>query len=529
MLCGFTGLLSPWPHSSDASSSVHRSERGSPLVSPSLQAEVSLLRDLVASPSARMAAVAVFGIAHRLGSSLRHGWQPILRIIFRMRDLHILDPGMLVESDGDLLDPIQRRLFNSEVLSQRKKLLKERSQNSNENKGGLLRWIFGGGGGSGKTDKKKKSKLKPRNKFKHVEMWNHGAHTDASKSVTYRSEKSLLSMSHPASNQGIGGSSSSLPVISPPNGMVDDFELPSELIGGDEDDDDDDDDDDDEDGASSLNDTPEKKEEIEQLTKERSNLRAIATQQVAACQVSEIIWDSRELSEPGLWALLHSLTAAIHAHLPPDEMSCLIKMKIKKQGDEDDEEDDDEVEEKKNDKAVGSAPNNRMVERIDERVGLLPLDQNTNAVNVAPREVYLPPLSSACLPFAEVLLTEISLRNRDRVACTWPLLKEHYKRRLQGAKVVSFGVEKAATGLLRLVARVASRPGMSTQMLSEALSWLLPTYAQPEVVRFLSTHLGCGLLRIVRHTDSLVELPPHHWNALFGLLQICAESKKEGS
>ena len=111
------------------------------------------------------------------------------------------------------------------------------------------------------------------------------------------------------------------------------------------------------------------------------------------------------------------------------------------------------------------------------------------------RQVYLPPLSAPCLPFAEVLLVEIGLRNRDRAARVWPLLSEHYRRRLLphrnqttmtsnlgvvggvggvrkkrrssrggagagvgpgssmgGPALVSFSVEKAATGLLRLAA-----------------------------------------------------------------------------
>ena len=50
-----------------------------------------------------MAAVAVFGLAHRLGGALRAGWQPLLRIVFRLRDLHLLDPTLLKESDEDLL------------------------------------------------------------------------------------------------------------------------------------------------------------------------------------------------------------------------------------------------------------------------------------------------------------------------------------------------------------------------------------------------------------------------------------------
>jgi hypothetical protein len=399
---------------------------------------------------------------------------------------------MLVESDGDLLDPINRRIFNAEVLSQRKKFLKEQrmSQNNDNQKGGLLRWIFGGGGGDGGNNGGSTSSSNKTNRTKHVELWNHGSHTDSEQAPALRSEHSLLNMRNRLNSNNIARNSGG--GRAQRNDSVDETGTTEVSTGSESESE--------ESEEETGDDTyAQEDEEMELLIKERSNLRIIATQQVAACQVGEIIWDSREVSEAGLWALLHSLTSAIHAHLPPDEMRCL----------------------KPED---GAAPG--PVERLDERTGLLPID--VTSVN-APREVYLPPLSSPCLPFAEVLLVEITLRNRDRIATMWPLLKEHYKRRLGGARVVSFGVEKAATGLLRLSARVASRPGMSTQMLSDGLSWLLPNHAHPDVVKALSMHLGSGLLRIVRHTDALVELPPHHWQSIFGILEACSQSVGEGS
>ena len=79
--------------STSATAALRRQYLGSPLVAPSINAQVTLLRDFVTAPAARMAAVAVFGLANRLGSAMRAGWQPLLRIVFRMRDLHLLDPG----------------------------------------------------------------------------------------------------------------------------------------------------------------------------------------------------------------------------------------------------------------------------------------------------------------------------------------------------------------------------------------------------------------------------------------------------
>ena len=229
-------------------------------------------------------------------------------------------------------------------------------------------------------------------------------------------------------------------------------------------------------------------------------LRTLARDQLTGCMARDLISNSRELSDGSLRALLHSLVAVVHAHLPSEE------------------------------KGGGSAGRGQD-DAMDEGLGLLMgggLDSEP-AIQHLRRQVYLTPLSSACLPFAEVLITEIVLRNRDRMTTMWPLLAGHYKLRLQHARAMTFSVEKAATGLLRLAARVLSREGMA-QPLAEALSWLLPPHAQQPVTRALVPHIGAGVLRIVTaHAVALSTLPPSAWRPIFELLKVCAPEPGDGA
>lgn len=66
--------------------------------------------------------------------------------------------------------------------------------------------------------------------------------------------------------------------------------------------------------------------------------------------------------------------------------------------------------------------------------------------------------------FAEVLLCEVALRNRDRITAIFPLLEEHYKLTLGRQKTCTFHTEKAATGLLRICNRFADKPALFSSL-----------------------------------------------------------------
>ena len=53
--------------------------------------------------------------------------------------------------------------------------------------------------------------------------------------------------------------------------------------------------------------------------------------------------------------------------------------------------------------------------------------------------------------YAEVLLCEVALRNKDRLDKLWPALAEHYENVLGKTEYLTFAVEKCASSLLRII------------------------------------------------------------------------------
>lgn len=66
--------------------------------------------------------------------------------------------------------------------------------------------------------------------------------------------------------------------------------------------------------------------------------------------------------------------------------------------------------------------------------------------------------STSSIAWLEMLLIEVSLRNRDRFTLVWPQLKGHYVRGLSGRQVaLSYVTERRVTGLLKVSARLIGR------------------------------------------------------------------------
>lgn len=70
------------------------------------------------------------------------------------------------------------------------------------------------------------------------------------------------------------------------------------------------------------------------------------------------------------------------------------------------------------------------------------------------------------------------------------------RRRLAGATHATFSVEKAATGLLRILSRLFFRPGLAAP-LSVALTWLIPPHLNPWLFESLAGHVSSALRRLV--------------------------------
>ena len=150
------------------------------------------------------------------------------------------------------------------------------------------------------------------------------------------------------------------------------------------------------------------------------------------------------------------------------------------------------------------------------------------------------PLSPASEAFAEILLCEIALRNRDRFALIWDtILRAHYNSRLtyrhsrgrergdedhqpETIKLTS-GIEKCVTGILRLCVRTSNRNMISNEVLS-TLKILHPPLGllwSPLELN-LDKHLAEGLWRVVQNVDGLTQINDEGWSGILGLAEWCA-------
>eukprot|EP01038_Epipyxis_sp_PR26KG_P004477 gene4477-6328_t len=76
------------------------------------------------------------------------------------------------------------------------------------------------------------------------------------------------------------------------------------------------------------------------------------------------------------------------------------------------------------------------------------------------------PISASSVAWLEMIIVEVALRNRDRFGSFWPILKQHYLKTLIGSNVtLSYITERRVCGLLKIVARMISRDQHSAELL----------------------------------------------------------------
>eukprot|EP00536_Pseudo-nitzschia_multiseries_P009846 jgi/Psemu1/258490/estExt_Genewise1Plus.C_2860061 len=151
------------------------------------------------------------------------------------------------------------------------------------------------------------------------------------------------------------------------------------------------------------------------------------------------------------------------------------------------------------------------------------------------------PLSPASEAFAEVLICEIALKNRDRLAMIWyNHLGSHYYSRLDGltktiveseqellAKM-SGSIEKAVTGLLRVSCFALKRGEIANDVIS---TWSLLDSCVNEdkkqcLLDVLDRHIGEGLWRITRCIDDSSQLSDTGWHGILSLIRWCVYRAK---
>jgi len=148
-------------------------------------------------------------------------------------------------------------------------------------------------------------------------------------------------------------------------------------------------------------------------------------------------------------------------------------------------------------------------------------------------------ISPASEAFAEILLCEIALKNRDRFALVWDtILRAHYNSRLtyrpsRGSEddkdaqpetiKLTPGIEKCVTGVLRLCIWTSNRSMVANEILP-MLKVLHPpcTLVWSPLELNLDKHLAEGLWRIVRNADGLGHIEDEGWLAILGLTEWCA-------
>ena len=163
-----------------------------------------------------------------------------------------------------------------------------------------------------------------------------------------------------------------------------------------------------------------------------------------------------------------------------------------------------------------------------------PVDCTSNGSRANEVEQSEYPLSPASEAFAEVLICEIALKNRDRLAMLWyNHLGNHYYSRLDSLTKtfveneqelftrMSGSMEKAITGLLRISCFSLKRGEIANNVLS---TWsLLNSCVNEEkkqcLLDVLDRHIGEGLWRITRSVDDSSQLSEKGWHGILSLIR----------
>jgi hypothetical protein len=147
------------------------------------------------------------------------------------------------------------------------------------------------------------------------------------------------------------------------------------------------------------------------------------------------------------------------------------------------------------------------------------------------------PVSPASEAFAEVLICEVALRNKDRLTMLWHNhLKAHYCAQLQRISqtytesendqlaMINGPIEKAITGLLRISCCAVQRGEIVNDVLEtwSILDAIDEGDNKVSLINALDRHLGEGLWRITRHLDDSTQLEEGGWRGLLALTQWCA-------
>ena len=143
------------------------------------------------------------------------------------------------------------------------------------------------------------------------------------------------------------------------------------------------------------------------------------------------------------------------------------------------------------------------------------------------------PISPASEALAEILLCEITLKNRDRFANIWEtILSAHYNHRLskgrdeqQESFKLTPGIEKCVTSVLRMCNFAIHRNIPISSEVLGTLNVLHPPLGSlfwSPLELNLDKHLSEGIWRICQNVDGLSQVNARGWEGILGLLEWCA-------
>ncbi len=119
--------------------------------------------------------------------------------------------------------------------------------------------------------------------------------------------------------------------------------------------------------------------------------------------------------------------------------------------------------------------------------------------------------------FSLEILIKIVLQNRDRIACIWSFVRNHFYNSIVNANQYSFFIERIVVGLLRIAARLLRKEDLSNEVLSSLQMLLL--FKNKHMIRKLSRQVAFGIHDLLRTNAANIH-SNDHWTNIFRILQI---------
>ena len=445
----------------------------------------ALLKRFGENSKAQMALIFAFNIARRFGSQLRLAWRHLVYCILRLCDMRLIPHQLVQESADPVLDIVSRVRLHKAIAQQCVRESEARTRRERERSeakaGWLASWLFGGDSSStNPVDAEHQALL-------------------AASAVAESSIAHFLVMAQ----------SDKTSLETPPRGS----------------------------GAAAMNplspsSTASSPTYFTSDSADRGRGDALrnARQCVEACELQDIVDDSRHLSDDSILSFVNALVLTTGG---------VPVARTERPGVDDAPEStgDGQGAPEANEGADGEVGEDRdLAAHSGEPEAVVIMD-------AAARRDFgvdgLAPPSYSSMIFCLHLLTEVVLRNRDRAGRLWPVVQDHYLSILQDSERPTFEGEKAAVGLLRIGMRCLHRPELAKPIASLMRRLLrVPPAVSPglggmvsqcllEVVRSGRALIPVGSPRESLDAGRMVEAgeaaaPAFGWDEFFLLLEECS-------